>query len=98
MWPANALADDSRAYVFAKEGEVYAVYIPEAFRTRVTIAPGEYSLHWYDPRNGGDLIADEKTVRAGEMLMRDEGIVELAPPREHGKDWVALLRKTSGGR
>lgn len=94
MWPANDLADDRNAYVFAKEGETYAAYIPEAGRTRITLAPGEYSLHWYDPRNGGDLQADRKgTVTAGEMLMRDDGKVEIAPPSHPGMDWVALLRK-----
>ncbi len=92
MWPANDLVDDESAYVFAKEGEVYAVYIPEAERTRITISPGKYSLQWYDPRNGGGLQAD-KTVDAGEMLMRSDGSVQLSPPAQPGKDWVALLKR-----
>lgn len=95
MWPANDLVDDERAYVFAKEGEIYAVYIPEAWRTRITLAPGEYTVHWYDPRNGGGLKADrEGSVKAGEMLMRDDGSVQLSPPSHPGMDWVALLRRT----
>lgn len=95
MWPANDLVDDDRAYVFAKEGEIYAVYIPEAWRTRITLAPGEYTVHWYDPRSGGRLKQDAKgSVKAGEMLMRDDGSVQLSPPSHPGMDWVALLRRT----
>ena len=98
MWPANDLVLDGSAYVFAKEGEVYAVYMPEAWRTRVNVAPGEYSLQWYDPRNGGDLQTGRNaTVKAGEMLMRDEGSVQLSPPGAPGKDWVALLKKLPTG-
>ena len=97
MWPANGLANDPGAYVFAKEGDVYAVYIPEARLTEVTVAPGEYSLHWYDPRNGGDLIAASEPVRASDMHMREDGTVQLSPPGEPGKDWVALLRRVCDG-
>ena len=99
MWPANDLADDDNAYVFAKEGEIYAVYIPEASQTRITVAPGNYTLHWYDPRNGGDLKPESKgSVMAGEMLMRNDGSVQLSPPSQPGKDWVALLRRMSAER
>ncbi len=95
MWPANDLASDRDAYVFAKEGEIYAVYIPEANRTTVTLAPGEYSLRWYDPRNGGALQEGrEGTVAAGQMLMRNDGTVQVAPPSHPGQDWVALFRRT----
>lgn len=98
MWPANDLADDRSAYVFAREGDIYAVYVPEASRTRLTVAAGEYSLEWYDPRNGGALQTDRrKTVQAGEMLMRSEGGVTLTPPSHPGKDWVALLKRLPGG-
>ncbi len=99
MWPANGLVNDNRAYVFAKEGEVYAVYIPEARLTQVTLSPGEYSLRWYDPRKGGDLIVPRNaTVKAPDMQTREDGMVEISPPREPGKDWVALLRRVSGLR
>lgn len=94
MWPANDLATGGPAFVFAKEGAVYAVYMPEAWRTRINVAPGEYSLRWYNPRSGGDLkTGRDPTVRAGEMLMRNDGSVELSPPSEPGKDWVALLKR-----
>ena len=94
MWPANDLADDERAYVFAREGEIYAVYMPEAGRTRVAVAPGEYSVEWYDPRNGGALQTGSRgTVLVDEARMRTDNRVQLSPPSHPGKDWVALLRK-----
>ena len=94
MWPANGLAPNGNAFVFAKEGEVYAAYIPEAWRTPLAVAPGTYTLHWYDPRNGGDLIpASGGTVKAEQGQMRRSGGLELNPPREPGMDWVALLRR-----
>lgn len=94
MWPANHIATDQSAYVLAHEGDIYAVYIPEAQRTRLHLAAGEYSLHWYDPRNGGALQqGKDKTVTVGEAKMRDDGAIQIAPPHHPGKDWVALLRR-----
>ena len=97
MWPANDLVVGEKAFVFTKEGEIYAVYLPEASgRTQINVAPGKYSLHWYDPRNGGDLQAGrEAIVEVGEMLMRDDGRVQLSPPSHPGQDWVALLKKVA---
>ena len=94
MWPANDLADGRGAYVFAKEGEIYAVYMPEAHRTQMTLAAGEYRLRWYDPRNGGALkTGDRATVKVGEIRMGEDSSVRLTPPSEPSKDWVALLEK-----
>ena len=99
MWPANEVSGDSKAFVFAKEGEIYAVYLPEGNRTSLRLAAGEYTLHWYDPRNGGGLQADRQaTVRVGEASMRDVGSIQIAPPHHPGKDWVALLRRTQPAR
>lgn len=60
---------------------------PSGERTRLTLAPGEYQLRWYDPRNGGEL----ETGR--EATLRDEGTVTISPPHHPGKDWVALIEK-----
>ena len=96
MWPANDLSTTENTYVFAKEGEIYVVYSPEAEATRIALASGEYSLQWYNPRTGGALVqgtAPTLTVQDG--LMRDEGVVTLTPPSDRGKDWVALLKRIS---
>jgi len=99
MWPANDLADVEGTYVFAKEGEVYAVYLPEGYRTRVTLAAGEYELQWYDARNGGPLVSGRDTkLSVVEATMRDEGSVVISPPRQPGKDWLALIRTVAATR
>lgn len=95
MWPANEVSANDKALVFAKEGEIYAVYLPEGNRTDLRIASGEYTLHWYDPRNGGALQQGKPAaVRVGETSMRDVGSLRITPPHHPGKDWVALLRRT----
>ena len=68
--------------------------MPQAHRTQVTLATGEYRLRWYDPRNGGALkMGDEGTVKVGEIRMGDDVSVQLSPPSAPSKDWVALLEK-----
>ncbi len=96
MWAANDLSDNEGAYVFAKEGEIYVVYLPEGNRTRLTLAAGEYTLQWYDPRHGGPLHSGKtKTLKVGVASMRNEGSVQISPPHHPGKDWVALIKKSS---
>lgn len=95
MWPANEVSGGDKAFVFAKEGDIYAVYLPEGNRTGLKIAAGEYTLHWYDPRNGGALQQGKPaTVRVGESSLRAEDSLRITPPHHPGKDWVALLRRT----
>lgn len=94
MWPANDLTTTPNTYVFAKEGEIYAVYSPEAEATEVTLAAGEYSLQWYNPRTGGPLVQGAApTIAVSDGRMREEGAVRLTPPSDRGKDWVALLKR-----
>jgi hypothetical protein len=96
MWPANDLSTTPGVYVFAKEGEIYAVYSPESEATRITLSSGEYSLHWYNPRTGGALVVGASpTLTVTDGLMRDEGAVTLTPPSDRGKDWVALLKRVA---
>jgi hypothetical protein len=70
------------------------VYSPEAEATQVTLASGEYSLEWYNPRTGGPLVqGTAPTITVQDNMMRDEGAVRLTPPSDRGKDWVALLKR-----
>ena len=63
------------------------------------MAAGEYTLHWYDPRNGGELQSGQQaTVRVSEAHMRADGGIQIAPPHHPGKDWVALLRRAQPAR
>jgi hypothetical protein len=88
MWPANELASAKDAYVLAKEGQIYAVYLPAGGSTRLALTDGEFSVQWYDPRSGGALQAGSLASVTGGRK------VEIgAPPSEPTQDWVALLRR-----
>ncbi|NND34659.1 MAG: DUF5060 domain-containing protein [Saprospiraceae bacterium] len=90
MEPADDLLGDSTGYCFAKKGEVYVMYIPmQAAIPTLDLSDvnKEFSVHWYDPRNGGDL-------QTGSILKASGGKkVDLgSPPDKKEKDWVVLLQ------
>ncbi len=57
MRHADELTPDSSDFVFAKPGEVYAVYLPDGRPAELDLtgATGEFEVKWYDPRFGGEL-------------------------------------------
>lgn len=80
-------------YVFAQEGEVYAIYLPEGGTPQLDLSGvrGEFRVQWYDPRHGGALR--DGTVRAVE----GGGLRSLgSAPAEPKKDWAVLVRRVSG--
>ena len=87
----EALGFDEDGQVFAKTGEVYAVYLPKANPTGsldLSDTAATFTLRWYNPRNGEFANASE-TVRGG-------GKVPLGtPPRDADQDWVILLKVVS---
>ncbi len=90
MQPSDALTSDSLAYCFAKKDDIYAVYLPMKLQT-TSLDLGdtgrEYSILWYDPRNGGELV--EGSVKS----ILAKGSVSLGfPPNNKAMDWVALIK------
>ena len=84
----NSLATNANSYVFAKEGEVYAVYLKNGGSTSLNLsgASGTLSVKWYDPRNGGGLLNGSVTEVTG------GGTVSIgSPPNNTNTDWVALV-------
>lgn len=85
----TATTDD---YVFAKRGEIYAVYLPNGGSTALDLsaAQGLFEVKWFDPRFGGELQnGSVRTIQAG-------GIRPLGlPPNEPSKDWAVLVRPAS---
>ena len=84
----NELTEGATDWCFAKPGAVYVVYLPFGRPARLNLSgtDGNYTLHWYNPRSGGELLDGEQAIAAG------DGSVELVPP--DAGDWVALLRRT----
>ncbi len=88
MAPDNSLASGEGAFVFAKPGEVYAVYLPNGGTTRLELAEGEYAVGWYDPRAGGELQAGSVETVAG------PGPKALgAPAANRDQDWAVVVKK-----
>lgn len=73
--------------VFAKRGEVYAIYLPKAAPTGTIDLSGakrDFRMRWYNPRSG-EFEGRARTVRGG-------GRAALGPaPADPEQDWVALL-------
>lgn len=92
MAPANELLGTIAGFCFAKTDETYVVYRPmSAETTRLDLGNSgkEFSVQWYDPRNGGTMMEGSVTTVVG------NGIQSLGnPPTDLEKDWVVLLKKT----
>ena len=91
MTSQDDLTPAERDYVLAREGEVYAVYLPNGRTTSLQLADGTYEVAWYNPRTGGPL--QEGTV----TTLRGAGYAALGqPPQSAAKhDWVALVRRSN---
>jgi hypothetical protein len=89
MEPADELTSDNLSYCFAAKDEVYAVYLPIGLETTsidLGAAGKEFSVKWYNPRDGGELQTGSVETLNG------NGLVGIGfPPNEKTKDWVAFL-------
>lgn len=84
MQPANNLTVGDGAFGFALPGKTYAFYFPVGQGASVKLPAGNYSLEWFDPRNGE--LHKKKVVQAS------EAITALGdPPNDPEKDWVVLV-------
>ncbi len=91
MEPANELIATDSGYCFAKKGETYTIYLSmekETTTLELGTSGDEFSIAWYDPRNGGDL--QEGSIQS----IKAKGSVALGyPPSNKNKDWVILIKK-----
>jgi len=87
MKAANGLTQNTDDFVFAKNGSVYVVYMPQVAETilDLTGVSAKFSIQWYNPRTGGILHTGTiKSVKGGNL-------VDIGYPPNREKDWVALL-------
>ncbi len=73
----DGLTSDGGDYVFAKTGEIYAVYRPDGGSTDINLPTGDWSVRWYNPRNG---TFNGNAVSLGNTLSAPDN-----------NDWVALI-------
>ena len=85
--PNDVLVKDPNSYCLAKEGYIYLIYLGAGGSTEVWLPEATYSVDWFDPRLGGELVTGSvKEIRGG-------GYRKIGnPPSQLNQDWVALLR------
>jgi|GEM_PF-381724 len=91
MQPADQLTSNTNDYVFASPGTAYAVYLPDGGGVDIDLAEGDYTVQWYNPRQGGALLDGGTTTVSGGGV-RSIG----SPPFDQSADWVALVKSDSG--
>jgi hypothetical protein len=77
---------EGTGYCFAKPGFVYVVYRPSS-EMKILLPAADYSLHWYNPRDGGRLIEGWRN-----KLTKPTSVRLGTPPSDLNRDWVALIR------
>jgi len=85
----DALVANDDGQIFAKEGQIYAIYLPNGGTTDLDLGTvnRRFEVRWYDPRTGGAL--QEGTVNS----IVGPGSVSIGfPPTDGSADWVALVR------
>ena len=86
----NDKHDNSR-YCFAKANDVYLVYLPGGGTATLdlTKASGQFTVNWFDPRNGGPLKKGSvSAVKGGASVPLGEA------PDNPSEDWVVVVRRS----
>ena len=80
-------AHENSAYCLAEPGRLYLVYLPAggAVRLDLTAASGEFTLEWFNPREGGPLAPASAPIRGGAPAT-------LTAPTANA-DWLAIIRR-----
>lgn len=76
--------------VFAKPGEIYAIYLPDSKSTGtldLSDAHGSFVQRWYNPRTG-EFDSASKIIEGGKL------VVLGPPPSEVAEDWAILIKRT----
>lgn len=83
------MRDSVNTFVFAKPGEIYALYSLDAANLTVEIGNdgSEYQVHWFNPKQGGELQTGSITT------IKATGNISLGtPPAGEQPDWLCLLQ------
>ncbi len=79
-------------FVFAKPGDVYAIYLPDGGSASLDLTgfSGDFQVDWFDPRSGGDLqTGSVRQVSGGSVV--NLGTAPDAP----NQDWTILVRSAN---
>ncbi|MFO1022354.1 MAG: DUF5060 domain-containing protein [Planctomycetales bacterium] len=68
-------------------GKFYLIYLPRGGEALLKLEAGRYTVSWYNPRAGGEMISGLVTTVEG------PGIKSLGlPPADPGKDWAIVVK------
>jgi len=94
MEPADALVGnaghDNSRYCLARPGQLYLVYLPRGGSADLDLsgAAGDFSVSWFDPRNGGPpKPGSVRTLKGGRTSSLG------APPTSPEEDWLGIIRR-----
>lgn len=79
-------------YCFAEVGKSYAIYLADGGPAFLDLQSSEsvFTVKWFNPRTGGELIDGEFTEVTG------PGLIDLGvPPMDETEDWVVLVTTDS---
>lgn len=88
MKSRDDLISKDTGYCFAKPGSVYVVYLANGGTSTLKVGTGKYSIKWYNPREGGELVDGNRKSLSGPGLQNIG-----SPPKDYTKDWVALVKR-----
>jgi hypothetical protein len=91
MQANHNLVDIPGGYCFQKEGEVYAIYLPDSkeHTIRLDATNNSFKVQWFNPLTGGVLQSGSLTELKGGRAM------SLGSPPSVAKDWVVLLTRSN---
>ncbi|MFC1539416.1 DUF5060 domain-containing protein [Candidatus Latescibacterota bacterium] len=76
----------SGALTLKKNGECYVLYLPVGGSVNLNLPAGDYSVKWFDPRNGGELHNGTVNSFSGSGSIGN-------PPDSISDDWAVLIMK-----
>jgi len=86
----DALLSTKEGFCFAKKGDTYVILLKKGGEASLDLNEqgGKYTVHWYNPREGGELQTGSR------KSIRGDGSRSLGlPPADQERDWVVLVRK-----
>lgn len=90
MQPSDYLLQHGDNHCFSKAGESYVIYMKYGGTTQLDLSESEetYSIQWYNPRSGGNLIPNNPSI------VRGGNKIDIGPaPSNAFDDWVVLVSR-----
>jgi hypothetical protein len=90
MQSADDLTTAQDDHCLAKQGQVYAIYLPNGGTTKINLGnkTDTFIVKWYNPQSGGQLL--DGSI---ESITGPSTVPIGTPPNHPDSDWVVLIKK-----